>query len=110
MAFVLKKQDSYFWPVILKSPKDGGGFEEQSIELQFKRLKAGDLKKLVEQKKDDTLICAEIIVGWKNVSNEKGDSIPFSETNLFEVLDCVGFSSQIVSQYLESISGAITKN
>lgn len=112
MAFVIKKTKSYFWPVKLKSPKDGGGYESQTLNLEFRKLKNSELKSLLREKKEDADLdfCKKVITGWKDIKDDDGNEINFSLESLEIVLDEQGFLGQVVNQYLESISGAIEKN
>ena len=38
MAFVLKQSDTYKWPVTVEIPIDGGRFDKQTFDAEFKRL------------------------------------------------------------------------
>ena len=45
MAFILAQSDSYSWPVTVEFPVDGGRFEKQTFDAEFKRLHNHELNK-----------------------------------------------------------------
>lgn len=110
MSFVIKKKDTFFWPVKIKSPVDGGKFEEQTLNLEFKKLKISELNKMVVKKGADIEFCKMFIVGWKDVRDESGNELPFTDGYLEELLDTVGVAKQIGEQLYDAMNGAIEKN
>ncbi|MGZ3743859.1 MAG: phage tail assembly chaperone [Pseudobdellovibrionaceae bacterium] len=111
MAFVIKKKESFTWPVKIKSPKDGGGYEEQKINLEFKKLPQSEFQKTLKTAGiTDVQFCQQVIIGWKDVVNENNEPVVFSEANLADFLETLGVPSQIVQQFTEIVSGASGKN
>jgi hypothetical protein len=108
MAFVIKKKDTFFWPVKVKAPIDGGKYEEQEIQVEYRRLKMSEVNKL--QTQDGVSFCKSIIAGWKDVRSEDGTDVPFTDTALEALLDQYGFANQIARQYFEAMAGAAEKN
>ena len=79
MAFVMKKKEKFLWPVKIKTPKDGGGYEEQSLSLEFKKMGNKELRELGKSKSEDLSDFAKaIVLGWKDVKDESGNELPFS--------------------------------
>lgn len=111
--FVLSKSAGYYWPVKFAIPVDGGKYEDQSFEAYFRRVPMSRVRDLLvaiqDEKMKDFEFVAEIMIGWRGVSNEAGD-IAFSETALKELLDIPGVSQAIVLAFSESINGAPRKN
>lgn len=110
MAFVIKKKDSFFWPVTLKEPADGGSYSEQKIDLEFKKLKESELKELLSKTEGDKEFCKAIVLGWKDVKDESGFSVEFTQDSFEALLDNVKFASSICNQYLKICSGVVEKN
>lgn len=112
--FVLKQSDSYFWPVSIEFPVDGGKFKKETFEAEFKRISESRIKEATKQVSDGELtdldFAKEILVGWKNVSDENGNDIPYLESTKAQLLDLPLVSRSIVMSFFESLSGAKRKN
>lgn len=108
MSFIFKKKDSYFWPVKLKSPSDGGKYETQTLELEFKKLKQKQITEALGVK-ENADFCRQIVNGWRDARDESGQELAFGE-HFESLLDEPGFAKQIVDQYLASLTGAAEKN
>ena len=119
MAFVLKQSNTYYWPVSFDLPIDGGRFERQSFDGEFKRLpqsvvgpmigeldqleSIGDMSKITEAARD-------VIVGWTGVTDDQGKDIPFSQTALDQILEIPMVNIAILKAFIDSIKGAKRKN
>lgn len=126
MAFVLKQSSSYSWPVSVKLPADGGKFEKQTFDAQFKRLpqarineiqvdvqtriKAAERNEPLEGGISDQSIADELLVGWEGVVDSDGDAVTFSETVKQQLLDIPTVASAIIVAYFDSLAGVKTKN
>lgn len=108
MAFVIRKKKTFFWPVVIKTPKDGGGYDEQKLNLEFKFLKDSELVDLVKKSNSDKELCKAIVVGWKDVLDEQEQPVSFESFE--DVLDTAKFASSIVSQFLKIIGDIVEKN
>lgn len=110
--FVLKKSYTYFWPVNVEIPKDGGKFEKFSFEAQFKQLPQSRIKEVFGDSSEvkDVDFCKESMVGWKGVKDENGEDVPFSISSLEEMLEMPSVAKNIVSAFVESIAGSKIKN
>jgi hypothetical protein len=115
--FVVKKSSSYFWPVTIETPKDGGQYDKESFEVEFKRLPTSEVKKLFEgadrgepRGKKDVDFCKENVVGWKGVKGESGEDIPFSLSALEQILEFPTVDRRIAEAFLESLAGSRLKN
>jgi hypothetical protein len=109
MSFVLKKKESYWWPIKVKSPADDGKYDEQELNLHFKKLKVSDLQKKLEGDRKE--LVKEIVIGWKEVKDEDGKEIPFSTKALENLLNSeYGMLAMIVAGFIESQTGVFEKN
>ena len=126
MSFVLKQSSSYKWPVSFKLPVDGGKFEKQTFDAEFKRLpqarineiqtdvqtriKAAERNELVDTSVTDISIANELIIGWEGVVDSDGDAVTFCETVKQQLLDIPTVASAIIVAYFDSLAGVKTKN
>ncbi len=123
MAFVLSQSDSYTWPVTLVIPVDGGRREKHSFDAEFKRLPQTRINEIIKQARamergrfsedemlEDQTACAEILIGWSNVVDDKGEEIPFSVKALDQLLELPTIAGQIVRAWFESLEVAKRKN
>lgn len=112
--FIVSKSASYHWPVSVSVPKDGGKFERQTFDAQFKRVPQSHIHKLLAGAEDgsvtDAKFCREVMIGWRGIQDSEGQDVPFSETSLEEILDLPQVAKEIVLAYMESIAGAPRKN
>ena len=113
MALILKQTDSYVWPVTVELPVDGGRFEKHSFDAEFKRLSQSRIEEIMEDvvKGDakDREVAAEILIGWRGVSDDSGD-IPFSEKARDDLLNIPLVSASTIKAWMESLAGAKRKN
>ena len=126
MSFVLKQSISYKWPVSFKLPVDGGKFEKQAFDAEFKRLpqarineiqtdvqtriKAAERNELVDTSVTDISIANELIIGWEGVVDSDGDAVTFCEAVKQQLLDIPTVASAIIVAYFDSLAGVKTKN
>lgn len=114
MAFVLSQSDSYSWPVAVEFPVDGGRFDRQTFDAQFKRLPQDRIRQIWDQIQsgeiDDDGLCHEILVGWAGVQDAKGTEVPYSEKARKDLLRVPLVAASIVSAWLDSLSKAKRKN
>lgn len=114
MAFVLKQSDSYTWPVTVEFPVDGGRFDKQSFDAQFKRLSQPRIREIWDQIQSgeigDEDLCNEVVVGWGGVQDAKGADVPFSERAKKELLALPLVAAAIVTAWLDSLNNAKRKN
>lgn len=120
MAFVLRQSATYSWPVTLRLPVDGGRFEKQTFDAQFKRLsqsRINEIQDLVRAKQldhevdlTDQSVADEVLAGWANVHDDDGEEVPFSATAKAELLNIPAVASGIVVAYFESVTGNKAKN
>ena len=114
MAFVLAQSDSYSWPVTVEFPVDGGRFEKQTFDAEFKRLPQSRIEQVIERSNTDTIkdaeFAREVITGWKGVTDAKGADVPYSIEALGKLLDVPLVAGAIVQVFFASLTGAKRKN
>lgn len=126
MSFVLKQSTSYKWPVSVKLPADGGKFEKQTFDAEFKRLPQGRINEIqaevqlrikaaernepVDNSISDQTIADELLVGWAGVVDADGDEVPFSEATKQQLLDIPTVAAAIIVAYFDSLTGTKAKN
>jgi len=114
MAFVLAQSDSYSWPVTVEFPVDGGRFEKQTFDAEFKRLPQSRIEQVIERSNTDTIkdaeFAREVITGWKGVTDSKGVDVPYSNEALGKLLDVPLVAGAIVQAFFASLTGAKRKN
>lgn len=111
--FKLKQSDTFFWPVEVQVPGDGGKFEKQTFDAQFKRVSQSRLQEMRDEieagRATDAGIVRDVMVGWRGVTDE-GTEVPFSETTLAQLLDVPAVSASIVMAFVQAHSGLARKN
>ena len=114
MAFILAQSDSYSWPVTVEFPVDGGRFEKQTFDAEFKRLPQSRIEQVIERSNTDTIkdaeFAREVIAGWKGVTDAKGADVPYSNEALGKLLDVPLVAGAIVQAFFASLTGAKRKN
>lgn len=114
MAFVLKQSDSYVWPVTVEIAIDGGRFDRQTFDAEFKRLPQARNNAIIAAARAETTtdleVAEEVLVGWKGITDDAGKDVPYSETAKAQLLDVPGVSAAVVEGYINSLLGAKRKN
>lgn len=115
MAFVVKKVSSFFWPVKVELPTEGGKYEKHTFDVEFKKCSTTEIKDLMAQIKseqiaDDAALAKIVIVNWRGVQNSDGSEMKFSDGALSELLDIPLVATAIVQAFFESHSKGPSKN
>lgn len=118
--FKINASDTYFFPVTVEQPIDGGKFQKSTFDAQFKRLNKTEVREIfarmpsadkeVENPINDDGILDLVFVGWKGVADSDGQDLPYSETSRIALLEVQGVSNGIVQAYFNSLSGSKAKN
>lgn len=119
MAFKIDLSDTFFFPVTVQIAKDGK-HDTAKFDAEFKRLSKTENREIfdrlprtghdVDVPITDDEILDLVFVGWKGVVDSDGVEIPYSETARTKVLDIQGVSNGIVQSWMNSITGARSKN
>ena len=112
--FVLSQSETYNWPVPVEFPVDGGRFEKQTFDAEFRRLTQPRIREIWDAIQtgeiDDDGLCAEVLVGWTGIKDADGSDVPFSETAKANLLKMPLVSGAIVSAWLDSLAKGKRKN
>ena len=114
MAFVLSQSESYTWPVAVEFPVDGGRFDKQTFDAEFRRLSQDRIREIWDQiqggEMSDGDLCNEVLVGWAGIQDGKGADVPYSEKAKVDLLNVPLVAASVVSSWLDSLSKAKRKN
>ena len=108
MAFTKRAAGTgtYKWPTSIKTPIDGGLYEEEAFTLVFRRHKAGKAASYAGDKE----FLRDTIVGWEDYNDENGKPISFSLKELDELLQDEFFVIGASDAWTASLRGAREKN
>ena len=126
MAFVLKQSTTYTWPVPFRVPTDGGKFDKQSFDAEFRRLpqtrineiqtevqarvQASKRGEVIDSDVSDISIADEVLAGWAGVVDDDAEEVPFTAASKAQLLNIPGLAGSIVEAYFESVAGRKAKN
>jgi hypothetical protein len=118
MAFKLKQSNSYFTPISVDVPADGGKFVRQSFEAEFRRPDRDELMGLFERirkaaengKNIDAEIVREVLVGWRGIEDEDGHPLPFTDAHRDALLNHVQAVPALIGAFFETQHKAREKN
>ena len=117
MAFKVSFSKTFEWPVEYSYVAETGG-ELMTVKFiaKFARDRA-IIDKIQEKNEDGELkytdddACKFIVKGWKDVQDENGNDIPFSEEALADLLrQCTGLTQTFINKWSTSIQKAQEKN
>jgi len=115
MAFVLKADPgSYYWPVSIDVPTDGGRFKRETFEVEFQTLPQSELEGFQQDAAEDSMkdsdFCRRVVMGWKNIIDEDGNELPYSLILFEQMIDLPLVAAAITRAYFESLQGRKAKN
>jgi hypothetical protein len=112
--FKLAQSAEYFWPVKFSLPVEGGRFEKSTFDCLFKRLSQSRIDEIILAANSgamkDSDIAREIVVGWRGVTDDKGDEIEFSTSAFGQLLDVPMMATHIAGAFIDSLAEARRKN
>lgn len=104
----LNTSGTFFWPVTVSIPADGGAFDKQTFDAEFKRMKISEVEAMIGRVYTGELsgpaAVRTFFVGWRGIENE-GEPVPFSETALAQVIDIPGVANGVFEAFKEAMSG-----
>jgi hypothetical protein len=112
MAFIIKKDKAYTWPITISEPMDGGGFNDQKIRVKFKMLPQARIDEIVKNEaEEDADILRDVLIGWDDEAfkDETGAPIPFNVENKDLILSVPFVRLALVKGYFDSIAGKAVK-
>lgn len=110
MAFVLKELKDFWWPCVIKTPgQNSGQYDVQELDLNFKLVKESELNDLLDKKLTNKEFCKLVVLGWKDIKDEKGEEIKFSPSSFEKLLDYPKYAKQIADAFLEALRGTFAE-
>lgn len=113
MAFVIKQSDSYFWPVQVELPTNGGRYEKHTFDAEFKRIPQSRIEEIMQgvvaSAINDHDVVVEVLCGWKGVT-DGSDELPWSQANRDLLTEIPLVSASIIKAWMESLAGGRKKN
>ncbi|KWC82762.1 hypothetical protein WL58_17990 [Burkholderia cepacia] len=112
MAYVLTQRAAFTNKVVIREPGDGpdGAFIESTFVARFKWLSEDEIAGLMGQSKPIREALRDLILGWYDLNDESGQSVPFSDDVLTQLLARGAVTIALWESFLEGQSGALRKN
>lgn len=114
MSFTIKQSQTYVWPVTVEIPINGGRFDRQTFDAEFKRLPQARNNAIIaaarSESTTDLEVAEEVLIGWSGITDDDGADVPYSESAKATLLDVPGVAAALVEGYLNSLLGAKRKN
>lgn len=111
--FKLTQSATYTWPVAVHVPVNGGQYDKQTFDGEFKRLPDSRLKEIGRKvdagEMPDSDFVREVMVGWCGITAD-GVEVPFSNENLERLLEVPGVAGAVALAVIDSLSGLKRKN
>jgi len=100
MPFIRKTTSSYPWPVEVKRPSSENAGEYETFEFTaiFKRLSKSQLTEF-QGATDELKALQDILLGWKDVTEEDGTEIPFTKANVKLFSEDIDFVNGLFEAY-----------
>ncbi|MCK9621991.1 MAG: phage tail assembly chaperone [Methylobacter sp.] len=108
MAFIIKKDKSYTWPITISEPVDGGGFNDQKVRVKFKMLSQSRIDEIIkDEAEQDADILSDVLIGWDDEAfkDENGNSLAYNADNKDLVLSVPFVRGALVKGFFASIAG-----
>lgn len=109
--FQIQKDDSFWRPVHVRVPRDGGKVAVHVFKAKFRPLPHSRLKEIMEfaeagpaTGEDADPIC-EIVVDWDDVQDAEKKKLPFNAANLATLAEITYVRAAIFDSYWEAMSG-----
>jgi hypothetical protein len=108
MAFKLAKNPTFCANVDVLTPNDKCGHDKSSFVVSFHRKKTSELDRLRGMQQADVL--REVVAGWKELVDENGQEVIFSNENLEALLEIPEAVYAMSMAFWQSIVKAKEKN
>lgn len=115
MAFILKKDPTFLWPVSVELPDDSGEFVAFSFKVQYRRMTQAYAKEVAIKLNtgaeiDMDATAREIIAGWDEIKDDDGKEIIFTPKALDELLKIPTMAAELVGAWLNASAKVKEKN
>ncbi len=115
--FVLRKPRDFWWTVKLPVPTDGD-YVMARLDVLFAALPQAEVDRMRgvgladgEVPPSDAEIARRVLKGWRDLADEDGNPVPYSEDAREQLLQTPAMRTALVMTYLAAVSGlAARKN
>lgn len=115
--FVLRKPRDFWWPVKVPIPSEGD-YVMARLDVLYAALPQSEIDRMRgvglgegETAPSDHAIARRVVRGWRDLTDEQGNPVPFSSEALEQLLDTPAMRTALVLTYLAAASGlAARKN
>lgn len=113
--FIIKKSETYRYPVTFSSPGEDGTPQENTFTAIFSRITEDELQeyanKAVAGKINDRKFLQNVLVGWEGITeSEGGPEVKFSPATRDKLLNIIGFGKACSRAFFQSVEDAARKN
>jgi hypothetical protein len=112
MALKIKQSATFWWPVEVSLPTDGGLYERQTFDVEFARLGLTELTDLradvMTGKITDLDGFRALVKGWRGVQSD-GEDLPFSDSALKALVEIPGVGLAITATYNAAVEGGAAR-
>ncbi|MCB1833930.1 MAG: hypothetical protein KDH19_10930 [Geminicoccaceae bacterium] len=105
--FRISEEQTYWWPVTVNFPADGA-FAKMTFKGQFKVIPVSDLQRIAGGSSLE--IIREALIGWKDIVDESGEQVPFSEAAREQLLESPFAIAALSRALTASVEGRREKN
>lgn len=115
MAFVLKKDPTFLWPVTVELADDSGEYVPFTFKVRYRRMTqeyARDVATKLNQGAEVDLdaIASQIIAGWDEIKDDSGEDVKFTAKALDELLKIPTMSAELVGAWINATAKVKEKN
>ena len=125
MAFILEQSPTFSWPITIREVSDGGRHRTHQFEAIYRRLPASRMEEVqlayqkikVAAARDlevDAIptreIAAEILAGWKGITDQAGAEVEFNAASKAQLLEVATVADVLVATFFEAHDKARAKN
>lgn len=108
--FKLTTDPRVHWPVRVRVPVDGGGHRVDTFTVEFRILGRERLNELQAQDSNGQALLREVVLGWSELLDERGDALPFFAGTRDLLFDVPFVAAALLEAYAEALSGGARKN
>ena len=103
---------TYEWPVTVYVPKNGGKFFKATFTAEFRVLSQDEIDRVlanIRENDADTNFAGECLAGWKEVQDDDGSELVYSDGAKAKLLNIPYVRNAVVTAFFESISGGAAR-
>lgn len=106
--FKIGKKDEFWYPVRVESPDENGKPRTETFDAQFRRYTREQFADVMERagsgSMDDLALARDVLIGWRNVQDDDGGALAYSDDNREILLNVWPVLPAVVSAWIEAHS------